>query len=131
MDADKTTAAGLITSSKWSVAGFPPPSPAKPLGVIVDEIRSNRKKLLDQRMVLVCQFDGTADPLKIHAQIPAVAFGGYVSSVRRTGIDPEMEVKLKTEFERCFGRPRSRTPEALNPPVDRSARRFEASPVTS
>ena len=162
MDADKTAAVGLIASPKWSVAGFPPPPPAKPPGVIVDEIRSNRKKLLDQRMVLVCQFDGAADPLKIHGpidvesdrfsffnrseidkitakhekaiarsiaslfaadplivrfeplaesfrfadsdgmEILAVAIGGYVSSVRRTGIDPEMEAKLKTEFERCF-----------------------------
>jgi len=162
MDADKTAAVGIITCSKISVAGFPPPPPAKPPSVIVDEIRSKRKQLLEQRMVLVCQFDGTADPLNIHGKIEsegdrfayfnrneidkitakhekeidraiaslfaadpaivrfeplaesfrfadsdgleilAVAFGGYASSVRRTGIDPEMEVKLKTEFERCF-----------------------------
>jgi hypothetical protein len=56
-DADKTTAAGLIVTSRFSVAGAPP---AKPVSVIVDEIRSERKKLLNERMVFVCQFDGTA-----------------------------------------------------------------------
>ena len=161
-DADKIVAAGVTVLSRITVAGAPPPPPSKPLGVIVDEIRAEREKLLNQRMVLVCQFDGTADPLKIHVrsevegdtfstfnrseiekitgkhekaieraitslfaadalivrfealaesfrfadsdglEILAVAFGGYVSSVRRTGIDREMEVKLKTQFQRCF-----------------------------
>ena len=31
-----------------------------------------------------------------------MAFDGYVSSVRRAGIDSAKEVKLKTEFGRCF-----------------------------
>jgi hypothetical protein len=67
-DADKIVAAGLTLLSRITVAGAPPPPLAKPLGVIVDEIRAEREKLLNQRMVLVCQFDGTADPLKIHAR---------------------------------------------------------------
>jgi hypothetical protein len=162
IDADKTAAVGLITSSKWSVAGFPPPSPAKPPGVVAHEIRSNRKELLNRRMVLVCQFDGTADPLKnaarsvvegdtfsflnrgdidkitskhekeidraiasLYAADPlvvrfeplaesfrftapegvetlAVTLSVTASSVSRTGIDFEKEIKLKTEFVRCF-----------------------------
>jgi hypothetical protein len=113
-------------------------------------------------MVLVCQFDGTADPLRIPAaavvegdrfsflnrgdidkitakhekeidraiaslfaadplvvrfealpesftftspeglEVLAVTLSGTVSSVRRTGIDPKMEAKLKAEFARCF-----------------------------
>jgi hypothetical protein len=96
MDADKTAAVGVIASSKWSVAGFPPPPPAKPPGIIVDEIRSNRKKLLDQRMVLVCQFDGAADPLKSHGPMRLKAIGFRSSiEVKSASTIPPASISLK------------------------------------
>jgi hypothetical protein len=60
-DADKSTAVGLIAISRMTVAGAPPPPPPRPVSNIVSEIRSQRKNLVAGRMVLVCQFEGTAD----------------------------------------------------------------------
>jgi hypothetical protein len=60
-DADKSAAAGLIAISRITVAGAPPPPPPRLVSDIVDEIRSARRQRLEGRMVLVCQFEGTAD----------------------------------------------------------------------
>jgi hypothetical protein len=59
-DADKSTAAGISAISRITVAGAPPPPQLLPLSVIVGQIRSERTKLMDGRMVFVCQFEGTA-----------------------------------------------------------------------
>jgi hypothetical protein len=78
-DADKTTAAGLIVTSRFSVVEAPPPPP---VNVIVDEIRSERKKLLNQRMVFVCQFEGTAASVE---GAPVAAPSKTLASASRSG----------------------------------------------
>jgi hypothetical protein len=60
-DADKSAAVGAIALSRITVAGAPPPPPPRPVSDIVNDIRLERRKRLEGRMVLVCQFEGTAD----------------------------------------------------------------------
>jgi hypothetical protein len=59
-DADKSAAVGAITLSRFRVAGAPPLPPPTPLSDVIDDIRSQRRKHLQGRMVLVCQFEGMA-----------------------------------------------------------------------
>lgn len=63
-DADKTAAVGARTLSRFTVAGAPPLPPIRTVSDIVNDIRSERRNRLAQRMVLVCQFEGTAGAVK-------------------------------------------------------------------
>jgi hypothetical protein len=84
-DSDKISAAGLRVFSRITVAGAPPPPPMKAVGEIVDEIRSKRRQLLDNRMVLVCQIDDTADPL--NAPGSCVVEGDRFAFINRGEVD--------------------------------------------
>jgi hypothetical protein len=79
-DADKSAAAGLIAISRITVAGAPPPP--RPVSEIVDEIRSGRRQRLEGRMVLVCQFEGTADAV---TAAPTGSAAAIVCAVNASG----------------------------------------------
>lgn len=64
-DADRSQATGLLTAARITVAGGPPPPPLKPFPVVVEELRVQREKSREGRMVLICQFEGTGETIKL------------------------------------------------------------------
>jgi hypothetical protein len=97
-DADKSTAADISAISRITVAGAPPP-PLLPLSVIAGQIRSERTKLIDGRMVFVCQFEGTAAAV---TGAPVHKEGERFLILNRGAID-QITAKHEKDIDRAIG----------------------------
>ena len=98
-DADKSTAAGISAISRITVAGAPQLPPLLPLSVIVGQIRSERTKLIDGRMVFACQFEGTA---AAETGAPLDEEGERFLILNRGAID-QITAKHEKDIDRAIG----------------------------
>jgi hypothetical protein len=98
VDADRSQARGLLTAANITVAGGPPQPPLKPFGVVVEEIRTQREKLREGRMVLICQFEGTAKPLKLYT----ATRDGFTSAFIHHDDADKMIAKHQSQIDRAL-----------------------------